>query len=415
MFFVFYGGAGYFSSLRTDVGTWRYDWERYIPFVPIMIIPYMSIDLFFFAAPFLCHTKSELQRLAWRLSAIVMIAAVCFVIFPLQLAVERPHAEGFFGTIYNGFVSMDRPYNLCPSMHIALRTVLAAHYGKHCRSYLRWAMNFWFFLIGCSTLLLYQHHFIDVVGGFVLAVLVMYAIDGLPWRLPKTDGRRLAMLYASISIALVLPVFWLPKLGWITVWPAVSTGLVASGYAFFGPAVYRRRHGMLTWSARTVLAPVLWGQWLSWKYYSHQSNITDSVGGNVLIGRHATNTEAKLLAASGVTAVVGLCNAFSQPDAFAKLNYLSLPVLDLTAPNEEQIAAAIAFIDEHRRDGQVLVHCKAGYSRSACIVAAWMLHCGHATSVDDAIRKLRIARPPIVIRPEIRLALDHWFATNREY
>jgi len=414
LFFVFYGVAGYFTSLRTDVGTWRYDWERYIPFIPMMIIPYMSIDLFFFAAPFLCHTKSELQRLAGRLSAVVIIAATCFILFPLQLAVERPHAVGWFGAIYNGFVAMDRPYNLCPSMHIALRTVLAAHYGKHCRSIMRWAMNFWFFLIGCSTLLLYQHHFIDVVGGFVLAVLVMYAIDGLPWRLPKTGGSRFAMLYAGLSLALVLPVFWLPKLGWITLWPAVSTGLVASGYAYFGPAVYRRRHGKLTWPARIVLAPVLWGQWLSWKYYSRQSNMTDSVGGNVLIGRHMTNPEAKQLIASGVTAVVDLCNAFSEPVEFAKLNYLSLPVLDLTAPNEEYMAAAIEFIEEHRQNGQVLVHCKAGYSRSACIVAAWMLHCGKARSVDDAVRILRIARPQIVIRPEIRLALDHWFATKRE-
>ena len=37
-----------------DVGTWVFAWERLIPFVPLMIVPYMSIDLFFVAAPFLC-------------------------------------------------------------------------------------------------------------------------------------------------------------------------------------------------------------------------------------------------------------------------------------------------------------------------------------------------------------------------
>ena len=157
LFLVLYGSASYITSLRSDVGTWYYSWEQYIPFVPVMIVPYMSIDLFFFCAPFVCSDRRELRILAWRLSAVVVIATLCFLIYPLRLAVERPVAEGVFGWIYNWFTSLDRPYNLCPSMHIALRTVLAAHYGRHSRGWIRALMNVWFFLIGCSTLLLYQH------------------------------------------------------------------------------------------------------------------------------------------------------------------------------------------------------------------------------------------------------------------
>jgi len=50
LFMVVYGGTNWLTSLRTDVGTWYYSWEKYIPFVPLMVIPYMSIDLFFVAA-----------------------------------------------------------------------------------------------------------------------------------------------------------------------------------------------------------------------------------------------------------------------------------------------------------------------------------------------------------------------------
>jgi membrane-associated phospholipid phosphatase len=32
----------------------------------------------------------------------------------------------------------------------------------------------WFVLIGFSTLLTYQHHFVDIVGGFVLAAICFY-------------------------------------------------------------------------------------------------------------------------------------------------------------------------------------------------------------------------------------------------
>jgi hypothetical protein len=91
---------------------------------------------------------------------------------------------------------------------------------------------------------------------------VMYAIDGLPWRLPKIGGTMFAALYAAMAVMFVVPLLWQPKLGWLTLWPAVACGIVAVGYAWAGPAVYRRSNGQLTWPARWVLAPVLAGHWI---------------------------------------------------------------------------------------------------------------------------------------------------------
>ena len=320
LFMVFYGGSAWITSQRGDVDTWYYEWERIIPFVPIMIVPYMSIDAFFFVAPFFCHDRKELQILGRRLSAVVIVATMCFLIYPLQLAVERPQdVPGVFGAIYTWFTAMDQPYNLCPSMHIALRTVLAVHYGKHSKGLWRYAMNIWFFLIGCSTLLLYQHHIIDVVGGFVLAVLVMYAIDGLPWRLPKVGGRKFALLYGSTAICLAALPLLQPKLGWLTLWPAAACGLVSFGYAVAGPAVYRRQDGVIRWPARIVLGPVLAAQWLSWKYYGRQCSPMDHVCDGVWIGRHLDGYAARALVESGeIGAVVDVCNAFVNRQPFVK-------------------------------------------------------------------------------------------------
>lgn len=408
LFMVLYGGVSYLTDLRSDVGTWYYDWERFIPFVPVMIVPYMSIDLFFLFAPFFCRNRNELRILAQRLSAVIVGAAVCFLIYPLQLAVERPEVSGFFGSIYNWFTALDRPYNLCPSMHIALRTVLAAHYARYCRQ--RWlhvAVNFWFFLIGCSTLLVYQHHVIDVVGGFVLASLVMYAFDGLPWRLPKVGGMPLGVFYATLAVVLIAPLYWVPRLGWLTLWPAVACGFVSIGYLWAGPSVYRRFDGRLTWPARWVLGPVLAGQWLSWLYYARQSSAIDHVADGVSIGRHLSESEAQRAVAAGIGAVVDCCNAFSEPPALREIDRLELPILDLTAPTSDQLESAVQFIEQHRAAG-VLVHCKAGYSRSAGIVAGWLMATGRAGTADDAIAMLRSARPNIVIRPEIHDALRQW-------
>ena len=68
LFMVVYSGCNAFTAARSDVGTLYFAWERHIPFVPILIIPYMSIDLFFFCAPFLCGSTRELKLLAKRIT-----------------------------------------------------------------------------------------------------------------------------------------------------------------------------------------------------------------------------------------------------------------------------------------------------------------------------------------------------------
>jgi hypothetical protein len=63
LFVVTYGGTLRLTALRSDVGTLAFAWEREIPFVPLLWLPYLSIDLLFldrtdsllFAAPLFTH------------------------------------------------------------------------------------------------------------------------------------------------------------------------------------------------------------------------------------------------------------------------------------------------------------------------------------------------------------------------
>lgn len=408
LFMVVYGSCNWITAQRHDVGTWYYAWERHIPFVPLLIVPYMSIDLFFAAAPFLCKTGNELRTFAKRISLAILVAGACFLLMPLQLGTPRPQPGGWAGVIFNFLHGFDQPYNLFPSLHITLRTILAAHYVRHSRGAVRWFNRVWFSLIGFSTLLTYQHHIVDIIGGFVLAGICLYVIREEPTRLPVVPNHRVGAYYAVGAIAVML----LTTIGWpgtaLLFWPAISLAIVAIGYFGYGPGIYRKKNGRLPFIARWMLAPCLLGQYRSLLYYRRQCAAWNEVTPNVWIGTKLTRTEAEALRRKGVTAVLDLTCEFSEPDALLKLNYLNLPILDLTAPSQSQLQEAVEFITKESASGIVYVHCKVGYSRTAAVVGAYLLATGHANSAAEAVGMLRSARPSIVIRPEAAAAIDRF-------
>jgi membrane-associated phospholipid phosphatase len=171
LFLIVYGGCNWVTARRANVGTFYFEWEHNIPFVPFFILPYMSIDLFFVAATFFCRTDRELSILAKRIAAAIILAGFVFLLFPLRFAFPRPHADGWLGVLFDWFRGIDAPYNLLPSLHAALMLILLDIYFRQTRGFVRVATMMWFVLIALSPVLTYQHHFIDIIGGVVLAVL----------------------------------------------------------------------------------------------------------------------------------------------------------------------------------------------------------------------------------------------------
>jgi protein-tyrosine phosphatase len=410
LFVVVYGWCNWITAQRHDLGTFYFEWERAIPFVPLMIVPYLSIDLFFVAAPFLCRSEGELATFSKRIVAAIVVAGICFLLFPLRFAFERPHASGWLGAAFDWFRGIDQPYNLLPSLHIALRTILAQHYARHTRGLLRSMSNVWFFLIGLSTLLTYQHHFMDVVAGFALGVYCIYFIRESEPHLPVIENRRVGLYYAATALILACLVVWFWPWGALLLWPATSLGIVASAYFGAGPVIFRKADGRLHWSARLILAPSLLGQQISLLYYRRQCRPWDKVTPRVWIGRTLNHSEAVAATRLGVTAVLDLTAEFSEAKPFRTLFYRNIPILDLTAPSTAQLQEMATFIDHESRNGVVYIHCKIGYSRTAAAAAAYLLQTGKVR-VSEAIAFLRQVRPAIVVRPEVVSALSE-FAHN---
>ena len=411
LFLVVYGWCNWFTAQRSNVPTLFFEWERSIPFVPLMIVPYMSIDLFFIAAPFLCGTNRELAAFSKRIAAAILIGGLCFLLFPLHFAFERPHAAGWLGAVFDWFRGLDQPYNLLPSLHIALRTILADVYARRTRGILRWASNVWFVLIALSALLTYQHHVMDVVAGFALGVLCLYAFPEEAVRWPAIKNRRIASYYligSFVGTALAI-LFW--PWGALLFWPAVSLALVAGAYLGVGPAVFRKRDGRLPWTTRWALGPVLLGHELSRCHYRRQCEAWNELTPRVWIGGVLNRSEATDVVRKGVTAVLDLTAEFSEARPLRAHVYKNIPVLDLTAPTTSQMDEMLSFIEEQSAHGIVYVHCKIGYSRTAAVAAAYLLRAGLARSVGEAIELVRRARPAVVIRPEVLEAL-HAFSSR---
>jgi protein-tyrosine phosphatase len=408
LFLVVYGWCNWFTAQRANVPTLFFEWERFIPFVPWMFVPYMSIDLFFVAAPFLCRTNRELAVFSKRITAAILIAGLCFLVFPLRFAFERPPAAGWLGMVFAWFRAMDQPYNLLPSLHIAFCTILADHYARHLRGILRPASNIWFVLIGLSAVLTYQHHVMDVVAGFALGAYCLYLFPESRTRLPVIKNRRVGSYYligTFVTVALVV-FFW--RWGALLLWPAIALAIASAAYFGVGPGVFRKRDGRLAWATRWTLGPVLFGQEISRRHYRRQCDAWDELTPQVWIGGVLNRDEATALLKRGVTAVLDLTAEFSESATLRSLTYRNIPILDLTAPNIDQLTEMASFIERESANGIVYVHCKIGYSRTAGAAAAYLLRRHLATSTPEALDLVRRARPSIVIRPEVITALQQF-------
>lgn len=402
-FLVIYNACNWITAHRSGVQTAAFAWEHLIPVVPWMIVPYWSLDAFFVAAPFLCRDQNDLSVLRRRLVWTNVIAGACFLIIPLQLAWERPQVQGFYAPLFNAIQGMDKPHNLFPSLHIVLRTVLAVHYAQHSRGAWKALSHVWFSLIGLSTLLTWQHHLVDVLGGFVLAAVILHIV---PEREQRAEtNRRIGMFYIIVAVWLLFCAGVAPPWSLLLAWPAASLGVVAAGCLGVGAAVLKKQNGRLPWGTRLLLAPWLLGQWLSWKHYRKQSALCDKLTDRVWLGPLPDDAMARQLIADGVTHVLDMTAEFDAPAAFRALpGYKNIAVSDLTAPTAEQMCEAAAFIESAQTLGIVFIHCKAGYSRTAAAVGAWLIQRG--SSAAQAIEQLRAARPHIVVRPEVACALS---------
>jgi hypothetical protein len=411
-FFIAYGFANWFTSRRTDVGTWYWEWEKSVPFVPELIVPYWSLDLLFIGAFFLPRTRSELRLLGIRIFTIITLTCVCFLIWPLKFDLPRPMPTGWTAPWFRLLQANDLPYNLAPSLHIGLRCLFWITYGRHMHGWLRSAMRWWFITIGASTLLVWQHHLMDVVTGFLMAYAIVALLPdrttqpGPRGWLGKGNAasRKLARHYgtgAFVCALLALLSFLHGAWLWFG-WPAIACGIIALAYRTANPRWLQKSSGSPTPAVEWILLPVtLIARMWQMRWLRRQPEWREAAPG-VFFGRQLTDSEARgFLAAHPNLAVIDLTAESKEATFFREqARYFPLPVLDLTPPSAETRDHACAVIREQLPHGPVFIHCLLGYGRSAHIAAAWLLASGAARDAEDAVEKIRALDPLAVVNAD---------------
>ncbi len=408
-FFLIYGFCNWLTARRSGVGTFYFEWERAIPFLPLMIVPYMSIDLFFAGSPFLCRTREEIRTLARRIVFAILVSAAGFLLFPLQFGFPRPAVSGLSGSLFALLTSFDQPYNQAPSLHISLRSIIWSVYWRYTAGPLRAVLSVWFLLIGVSVLFTYQHHVVDVVSGQLVSLLAFYWFPGKrPEAARSTPNRKLAVAYGAAAALLWATAWGLRPIGLFLGWPALALTLLAAAYLRGSTALFGKSQGRLARSASAVLAPYLAGAWISFNHYRRLDRPYDRVAVGVILGRRLNERESEEAARAGVTAVLDLTAEYPESRRFRSLPYRNVQILDLTVPSLEQLDEAVDFVRAEAGRGTVYVHCALGYSRSACVVAAYLLAEGQAGTVEEAVARVQAARPKVVMSPNVMAALRQY-------
>ncbi len=209
------------------------------------------------------------------------------------------------------------------------------------------------------------------------------------------------MIHAVVFLLLgvVLAAAGASHRGWylLSIWPAVSFGLVGAAYAGLGPGVFGKQpNGRMTWWKVLVMLPFLvfaWGVWHVARLVSREPACHEICPG-LWLGRRLLPKELP----EQVRAVVDLTCEFPEPRAIARnTQYVCLPTLDTTAPSRDDLVKLLESLKD--LPGGIYVHCASGHGRSALVAAALLLVRGQAADAKQALGLVRKARPAVRLQP----------------
>lgn len=180
--------------------------------------------------------------------------------------------------------------------------------------------------------------------------------------------------------------------GWLTTNPLSIVGglgfIGASAAYVHGASVFgKRADGSLPMWSWVAHAPFILAVWSGWwlRCRTRAEPPRNEVVPGVWLGRRPSASEVTTW---GLRAVVDLT---AELPGVRASSYVALPTMDGTAPTLEHLDEGVRRLHELERP--VLVHCLAGHSRSATVLAAWMIDAGFAASVEEAVRRIQASRP----------------------
>lgn len=198
--------------------------------------------------------------------------------------------------------------------------------------------------------------------------------------------------------------------GWFAVlflYAAVPVLLLAVAYAGAGPGLLlKQASGQQPFWAWVLFGPYFLVNSVTFGIYRWLSSEPSFVlvAPNVYFGRRLSKGEC---AGCPWVSVLDLAGEFAETRPLRELaGYRSLPVLNATDLSEEHLRSAVAWVTAAVATGPVYIHCVFGHNRSACVVLAYLLSSGQASTVVEAEQRLRSLRPGVRLLPRQRQGLQ---------
>ena len=169
MFIVLYGATNWIAEQRSFSCKLWMDWELGIPLVPLMILPYLSLNLLT-VTPLFTLNEKQIRAMGNSMFVATLVASIVFLIFPAHIGFPRTTEHlGFWKPLFENLYSLDKSANTFPSLHIAYSSLVVRGIWTYARGMFSTLLMGWLLLIVAAVILTHQHHVIDVVGGLLLA------------------------------------------------------------------------------------------------------------------------------------------------------------------------------------------------------------------------------------------------------
>jgi membrane-associated phospholipid phosphatase len=177
IFFSIYGGASLLARLRGAREAFHFDWEMRLPFVPSTAIVYLSVPLLLLLAPFILRTWRSFTPFFLTLTAETLVGGLFFLLLPMAQGYPHREAYGIGGAVFRLADRLNLDYNEFPSLNVAFAVTAAIVYGRRCGWLGKTLFGLWAVTVTFSTLLMHEHHLIDLAAGAALGLAAVATVQ----------------------------------------------------------------------------------------------------------------------------------------------------------------------------------------------------------------------------------------------
>lgn len=169
VFFTVYPLCNWLTAKRGTTFSLYIESELSIPFIPEFVWAYLSLYLLFIIPPFFLN-PARMDVLGKQLVAATIFCGVIFLLLPARLGFERTVPDDpFYRSIFANMFAVDLPHNMVPSLHVTFSSLILLSLHRAQQANLaKIIFGAWLVLICASTVLVHQHHLLDVVTGLLV-------------------------------------------------------------------------------------------------------------------------------------------------------------------------------------------------------------------------------------------------------